>query len=151
MAKSCVFCDIANDKLPASIIFRDDRFIVLMDAYPLSKGHVLIIPHAHVQHLSGLSDADQRALFALGTKVREALRAAGFGIKGANILLNDGKAANQTVPHIHLHIIPRTPYDLFKSLPKLFLHVTGVFGIKTSRTKLDDIAQKVAKEFNRLP
>jgi histidine triad (HIT) family protein len=151
MARKCVFCEIANGKLPASLIYQDEKFSVLMDAYPLAEGHVLIIPHAHVQHLSDLDPADQNTLFSLGAKARIALRNAGYGVRGANILLNDGKAANQTVPHVHLHVIPRSSYDLIKSLPKLFLHVTGVFGIQTSRAKLDAIAQKVAKEFNALP
>jgi histidine triad (HIT) family protein len=85
-------------------------------------------------------------LFNIGHKIIEAQKKAGFGIQGTNLLINDGKAANQTVPHLHLHLIPRENGDLFKSLPKLFLHITGLFGLKSSRTKLDIQADIISKQ-----
>lgn len=145
--KPCIFCKISAGEEVGSIVHRDEKFVVLMDAYPLSEGHCLIIPHQHVQRLHELTGEEQQQLFALGQRCMSALRAAGFGRDGMNVLLNDGKAANQTVPHLHLHIIPRRKGDLIASLPKLFLHVTGVFGLKTRRSKLDAVAARLATYF----
>ena len=128
----CIFCKITAKEAPASIVYEDDNFIAFMDAYPLTEGHCLVIPKSHVVRLDDLK-ANQRAkLFNIGHKIVEAQKKVGLGIKGTNILLNDGKAANQTVPHLHLHLIPRSSGDWLKSIPKVILHITGLFGIKTS-------------------
>ncbi len=140
----CIFCKIAASLEQASIVYEDDDFIAFMDAYPLTTGHCLIIPKKHVKRLEALNASARAKLFNLGHKIIEAQKKAGFGIQGTNLLINDGKAANQTVPHLHLHLIPRESGDLIKSLPKLFLHITGLFGLKTSRKLLDEQAQQIA-------
>lgn len=141
----CVFCKILSGKIPASVVHEEEQFIVIMDAYPLGEGHCLVIPKQHHMRLEGLN-ADQRArLFELGYQVMSAQKACGLGLNGSNLLLNDGKAANQTVPHLHLHLIPRKQHDLIKSLPKLILHVTGVFGLQTKRSTLDLLAKQLAQ------
>lgn len=141
--RPCVFCNILSGALPASVIYEDASFIVIMDAYPLTPGHVLIIPKAHHKHLKDLAPADQSKLFELGSVIMDALSSAGFCDGDSNLLLNDGKQANQTVPHIHLHVIPRSKHDFLKNLPKLFLHVTGLFGIQTKRATLDEQAKRI--------
>ncbi|MCH2159403.1 MAG: HIT family protein [Oleiphilaceae bacterium] len=145
--RPCPFCAINNGALRASVIYEDEHFMIIMDAYPLSSGHVLIIPRAHHDRISALSDEHQSKLFDLGRKVMSAMIRAGFGEDGCNILLNDGKAANQTVPHIHLHIIPRKKHDFLRSLPKLALHVTGLMGRQEKRATLDEQARQIAKYF----
>ena len=141
--RPCVFCKIVSGELPASIIFEDHEFLVIMDAYPLSKGHVLVIPKRHEQHLEKLTDKQQARLFKIGRALMKSAAKAGFGSGDTNLLLNDGRHANQTVPHIHLHIIPRSKNDFLKNLPKLFLHLTGVFGIQTNRATLEEQARKI--------
>lgn len=141
--RPCVFCKIVSGELPASIIFEDQEFLVIMDAYPLSKGHILIIPKKHEQHLEKLTDNQQSKLFQIGRAMMKSAAKAGFGSGDTNLLLNDGRHANQTVPHIHLHIIPRSKNDFVKNLPKLVLHLTGVFGIQTNRTTLDAQARRI--------
>lgn len=111
--------------------------MAIMDIFPLGEGHVLVLPKQHGVLISELDISIQTHLFAIGSQIVEAQRKAGFGIKGTNFLLNDGKAANQTVPHIHLHLIPRKKGDFLKAIPKLALHVTGVFGKATKRETLD--------------
>jgi histidine triad (HIT) family protein len=141
--RPCVFCQISAGELPASIVYDDQDFMVIMDAYPLSRGHILILPKTHQQYLKELSETQQHRLFELGTALMQASEKAGFGSGDSNLLLNDGRNANQTVPHLHLHIIPRTKNDFLKNLPKLVLHITGVFGIQTKRATLDEQARKI--------
>lgn len=80
--------------------------IALRDSYPISAGHSLVIPRQHVSSIYDLADAEQTQLWLLVREVRsiiiEQLSPAGF-----NIGINDGEAAGQTIPHAHLHVIPR--------------------------------------------
>lgn len=142
--RECIFCEIIAGEEQSSVIYEDEQFIAIMDAYPLTEGHALVIPKKHHVRIEELSAKDRAKLFSIGHKIVEAQKQIGLGISGTNILLNDGKAANQTVPHIHLHLIPRSKGDLIKSIPKLFLHITGIFGIKTGRKKLDLMAAAIA-------
>lgn len=142
---TCIFCQIAANKEPASIVYEDDEFIAFMDAYPLTSGHCLVVPKKHLIRLEALNAKSRAKLFNIGHKIIEAQKKAGFGIQGTNLLINDGKAANQTVPHLHLHLIPRENGDLLRSIPKLILHITGLFGLKSSRSKLDTQAALIAK------
>ncbi|HCH7700602.1 TPA: HIT family protein, partial [Pseudomonas aeruginosa] len=103
----CVFCAIAGGREPAHRLFEDEHFIVLLDIFPLRPAHVLIVAREHAPHLSDLSAAARDALLALAERIGRALRRAGFGVEGINLLLNDGVAANQHVAHLHLHLIPR--------------------------------------------
>lgn len=140
----CIFCQIINGQEAASTIYEDEQFIAIMDAYPLADGHVLVIPKKHCERVEALKAVERNKLFSIGHNIVQAQKASGLGIEGTNFLLNDGKAANQTVPHIHLHLIPRSKGDWLKSIPKLFLHITGVFGLRTSRKKLDLQAASIA-------
>ena len=142
---NCIFCKIIEGKEPASIIYEDDDFIALMDAYPLTNGHCLVIPKSHLVRLDDLKAKQRAKLFNIGHKIIEAQRKVGLGIQGTNILVNDGKAANQTVPHLHLHLIPRSSGDWLKSIPKLILHITGLFGLKSSEKSLNNQASDIAQ------
>ena len=141
----CIFCKIIKGDEPASIVYEDDDFIALMDAYPLTNGHCLVIPKNHLTRLDELKAKQRAKLFNIGHKIIEAQKNVGLGIQGTNILVNDGKAANQTVPHLHLHLIPRTSGDWLKSIPKLILHITGLFGLKSSEAYLSQQASNIAQ------
>ena len=115
---------------------------------PLTEGHCLVIPKSHAVRLDDLNAKHRAKLFNIGHKIVEAQRKIGLGVYGTNILVNDGKAANQTVPHLHLHLIPRSSGDWLKSIPKVILHVTGLFGFKTARKTLNSQAQKITEQMN---
>ncbi|KZY64145.1 hypothetical protein A3766_10070 [Oleiphilus sp. HI0132] len=144
--KDCIFCKIISGNEEASIVYEDEHFLALMDAYPLTKGHCLIIPKRHYERLDELNAKTRAQLFNIGNKIVEAQKKAGLGIHGTNLLVNDGKAANQTVPHLHLHLIPRESGDWLRAIPKVFLHISGLFGFKTPRTILDEHALQI-KQF----
>jgi len=141
----CIFCKIISGEEYASKVYEDDDLVVFMDAYPLTQGHCLIIPKSHHIRLDELKSRQRAKLFSTAHRIIEAQKKAGLGVQGTNLLINDGKAANQTVPHLHLHLIPRESGDLIKSIPKLLLHISGLFGLKTARKTLDQIAEKIAQ------
>ena len=102
----CVFCAIAGGREPAHRLFEDEHFIVLLDIFPLRPAHVLIVAREHAPHLSDLSAGARDALPALAERIGRALRRAGFGVEGINLLLNDGVAATPPGPPRHPHLPP---------------------------------------------
>jgi diadenosine tetraphosphate (Ap4A) HIT family hydrolase len=109
---SCVFCAIAAGQQPAHTLYEDRHFLVLLDIFPLRPAHVLIVSREHAPLLQDLSSASRDALLALAARVAKALYGSGLGVAGINFLINDGPLANQHVPHLHLHLLPRRPGDL---------------------------------------
>lgn len=108
----CVFCAIEAGRLPAHRIYEDEHFIVLLDIFPLRPAHVLVVSRQHAPYLSDLDPAARAALLPLTERLARALRRAGYGARGINLLVNDGPESNQHVPHLHLHLIPRRRGDL---------------------------------------
>lgn len=109
---SCVFCAIADGDLPAHIIHEDEQFLVLLDIFPLRPAHLLIVARGHAPYLADLPEPARDTLLALAARVSRALYASGLGVQGINLLLNDGPVANQHVPHLHVHLLPRRRGDL---------------------------------------
>ena len=107
---NCIFCKLANKDIPTNIIYEDDRFTVILDASPATKGHALILPKNHAANIYELPDEDASAVFVLAkklaTKMTEILHCDGF-----NIVQNNGEIAGQTVFHFHMHLIPRYKGD----------------------------------------
>ncbi len=140
---SCLFCDIAGGKEASVAVYEDPMCLAFMDIHPLGEGHVLVIPKTHASRLEELENAVQSHLFDIANRIIEAQRRAGFGTEGTNLLINDGKAANQTIPHVHIHLIPRKRGDMIQSAFRLLLHVSGFFGFRTSVNTLEQQAEKI--------
>ncbi len=117
---SCVFCQINRSELPAYTVYRDNDCHGIMDKFPLSPGHVIVLSHSHVGSISELSSQERASLMEAGNKIGLALKATNKKIKDVHYLINDGPEANQHVPHVHLHVIPRYGWDL-GLLPYRFL------------------------------
>lgn len=107
---SCIFCKIVNGEVPDYKLYEDDEFIVILDRFPSAPGHTLIIPKEHADDIFGLDAAKAGRAFALAGAIAKKIRAA-LGCEGVNILQNNGEAAGQTVPHFHVHVIPRYSGD----------------------------------------
>jgi diadenosine tetraphosphate (Ap4A) HIT family hydrolase len=103
---TCPFCTLA----PQRILFADDFGIVFRDAYPISPGHTLVIPRRHAGSLFDLNESERHALFMLVDEAKKGIDAE-FHPDGYNLGINDGPAAGQTVPHLHMHLIPRYKGD----------------------------------------
>ncbi|GAB2671424.1 HIT family protein [Nocardia goodfellowii] len=109
--KDCVFCCIVAGTAPATKVYEDDTLCAFLDIRPIARGHTLIIPKAHATELEDL-DADTGAhIFRAGHRLALAMRRSTLAADGANLIMNDGKAAFQTVAHVHLHVIPRRNGD----------------------------------------
>ncbi|MFE8072078.1 HIT family protein [Marinobacteraceae bacterium S3BR75-40.1] len=139
----CVFCQIIAGQLEDSRVHEDEHCIAIMDIHPLGDGHVIVISKHHHRQVTELPEEDSDHLFKVANRILRAQRSLGWGHEGTHVLLNDGAAANQTVPHIHVHIIPRQRGDALRSMARLALHVTGLFGPKASRAKLERQASEL--------
>jgi len=110
MTTGCVFCRIIDGDLPSMRIYEDERTIVIMDIYALNSGHCLILTKAHAPTLWDADPADLQAAITTAQKVATALKTA-VKPDGLNMLQANGPAAFQSVPHYHLHLIPRWHND----------------------------------------
>ena len=106
MTKPCPFCTLP----PERIIDSNDLALVIRDGYPVSPGHALVIPKRHIGSWFEITQAEQQALLDLLTKAKAILETE-FKPDGYNIGINDGPTAGQTVPHLHMHLIPRYKGD----------------------------------------
>ena len=105
MPQTCPFCS------PASVVASTPTALVLHDGFPLTHGHTLVVPRRHVASLFELSAEEQAELWQLVTQVRSAL-VEQLHPDGFTVGVNDGEAAGQTVPHAHIHVIPRYVGDV---------------------------------------
>jgi histidine triad (HIT) family protein len=107
-APGCVFCAIAAGEVPASMVYSDDDVAAFLDARPVFKGHVLLVPRAHVPTLSDMPAAGLGTLFAVVQRVARAVEA-GLDADGTFVAMNN--KVSQSVPHLHVHIVPRKKKD----------------------------------------
>ena len=103
----CPFCDLEE----ARIVSSSSAAFAIRDSFPLTEGHTLVIPRAHVKSLYDLSVEDQSAVWNLVSKVRQNIKEQ-CGVHAFNIGINDGSDAGQTIEHAHVHVIPRRAGDV---------------------------------------
>jgi histidine triad (HIT) family protein len=106
----CIFCSIISGKGSAARVFENDHFIAFMDKYPINKGHTLVLPRAHYQTIVDMQPSDVGSLFSLSSHLARAVVKA-VNADGFTLGQNNGEAANQIVPHVHVHIVPRFNHD----------------------------------------
>ncbi|MBS9535346.1 HIT family protein [Mycobacterium sp. M1] len=108
---SCVFCAVIAGDAPAVRIHEDDDYLAFLDIRPFTRGHTLVIPKRHTVDLTDTPATTLAGMTALGQRIALAARASGLHADGNNIAINDGRAAFQSVFHIHLHVVPRRSGD----------------------------------------
>jgi histidine triad (HIT) family protein len=106
----CIFCKIVRGEIPSAKILETVDVLAFLDINPVNPGHTLLVPKAHHAQLSELSDAVAAAAGSLLPRLCRAIAAA-TGADGLNVIVNNGRAAGQTVDHGHWHIIPRFADD----------------------------------------
>ena len=106
MRSPCPFCSLPPDRA----VLANDRAVAIRDGFPVSPGHTLIIPRRHVGSFFEVTDEERADLMSLLVEARTDLDRQ-FRPAGYNIGINDGAAAGQTVPHLHIHLIPRYAGD----------------------------------------
>ncbi len=133
--RACVFCEILAGERSAHLVHRDAEVAAFMDAFPSSDGHVLVVPVRHVEDVYALDDALASRIAVTVHRVACAVRAA-LAPDGLNITQANGAAAGQTVPHLHVHLLPRTAGERLR-------HHAATPG---DPARLADLATRIAAE-----
>ncbi len=110
-AASCIFCRVVSGDLAAHVVYEDALSMAFLDHRPLFPGHTLVIPRAHVPTLIDLPTESLEPLFAAVQVLARAVER-GFGAAGSFVAVNN--RISQSVPHLHVHVVPRRPKDGLK-------------------------------------
>ena len=102
----CPFCEIISSPAHPRIEIQNEHAIVIRDGFPVTRGHTLIIPNRHVGSFFDITSQEHQAMFALLDQAKQNLDKL-YQAPAYNVGINDGPAAGQTVPHLHMHLIPR--------------------------------------------
>jgi len=104
----CIFCKIISKKIPAKILHETNNSICFLDAFPLTKGHVLIIPKNHCEKIQDMNIDENTDLFSLVHLMMSKVDL----ITGSTLIaIHNGKEAGQEIPHLHVHLVPRNSSD----------------------------------------
>jgi histidine triad (HIT) family protein len=125
---NCLFCSIVAGETAAATVLADDDFVGFLDIRPVFKGHVLLVPREHVVTLPDLPAQLRDGFLAAGQRLATAM-VEGLGAQGSFVAVNN--TVSQSVPHLHLHVVPRTKGD-------------GLRGFFWPRTKYADDADRDA-------
>ncbi len=102
----CIFCDILDGARDGHLVYEDEEHIAILDKYPIDDGHTLVIPKKHHERITDMDSKDVGKIFSLVPKIAKAVLI-GAGADAFSLAQNNGKAAKQIIPHVHIHIIPR--------------------------------------------
>ena len=106
----CIFCKIVAKQIPATVVHDDEHVLAFMDIGQVNPGHVLVAVKRHAENIYALDDTQAAELFKAAARVARAIRAA-FNPEGLSVYQANGKAAGQTVFHLHVHLVPRHAGD----------------------------------------
>jgi histidine triad (HIT) family protein len=105
-----VFCRIIGGEIISHKVYEDERTLAFLDIHPSTPGHTLIVPKAHIARVEDLSERDAEALFGTLHKIVGGIQEA-VGAPASTIGVNNGRESGQEVPHVHIHVIPRSRGD----------------------------------------
>ena len=141
--ENCIFCSIIEGKQPAYVVEENEYFLIILDIFPLRPGHTLIISKRHVKLIEELTNKERELLIGLINKTSQKLKDSKLNVKATQIILNNGKEANQTIPHLHFHIIPRYGLDLPLFLFHFFTRVFNPYFRLGNKTRLKKVLEKI--------
>ena len=131
MMTDCIFCKIVKGEIPAKILKETPNSISFLDAFPLAKGHVLVIPKKHNQKIQDMSIDENADLFSLVHFMISRVDS----LTGATLLaVHNGKEAGQEVPHVHVHLVPRSAADSAGAIHSMFNSA-----LKLSASEIEDL------------
>lgn len=138
----CTFCQIIDQKIPASVVYDDEHLLGFLTIQPINAGHILLVPKVHYEHLEELPESLSAHLFRIAVRLQRALRESGLPCEGINLWLCDGEAAGQEVPHVYLHIFPRLSGDSFK--------VRADWHVAPSPPERIQLSEQISEAYRRL-
>ena len=113
----CIFCKIISRQIPAKILNETSNSICFLDAFPLTKGHVLVIPKNHHKKIQDMSSSENSDLFSLVHVMMSKVDS----ITGSTLIaIHNGETAGQEIPHIHVHLVPRSESDSAGPIHSMF-------------------------------
>ena len=110
MTMECIFCAIVAGEAPSEIVYRDEQCVAFMDINPWTRGHLLVVPRAHVPDVWELSEEQAGAVMVAVRRVSDLVRS-GLEPEGLNLIQANGVVAFQEVFHFHMHVVPRWSTD----------------------------------------
>lgn len=147
--RNTVFDRIISGRLPASFVYEDAICVAFMDINPITRGHTMVVPRQSVATLQELDAQTRDHLWAVAQRIGQAQQR-GLGSRAQHLLINDGKAASQSVPHVHIHVIPRYGNDTLRTIVWICWHVTtlGFPRRETAKMRggLDALARQIRAE-----
>ena len=103
--ESCIFCRIISRELESKTVYEDDTIVAVEDLHPQAPVHLLILPRAHIETLSGARPEDEPLIGHLLRVAAELARSRGLESRGYRTVINNGTGAGQTVFHLHVHLL----------------------------------------------
>jgi diadenosine tetraphosphate (Ap4A) HIT family hydrolase len=123
--ENCIFCKIVSGEIPCYKVFENDKILAFLDVNPAALGHVLVIPKKHFSNIFEIENDYLQELIVVAKDVAIKMKTE-FGAEGVSLFQSNGEAAEQTVFHFHLHLLPRMINDeinfsevLLKNVKKL--------------------------------
>jgi histidine triad (HIT) family protein len=101
----CLFCKIRDGQVPAKVVYRDEHCLAFEDINPQAPMHVLVIPNKHIATVNDISAEDREVAGHLFVAAAKLAKERGYAEEGYRVVMNNGRAAGQTVFHIHLHVL----------------------------------------------
>lgn len=128
---NCIFCKISKGEIPTKILLESEHSIAFLDAFPLTRGHTLVIPKNHHEKIQNMSYDENSDLFSTVHKIISRVDK----LTGATLVaIHNGKEAGQDIPHVHVHLVPRSKNDSGGPIHSLFDSTLNV-----SDSELDEI------------
>jgi histidine triad (HIT) family protein len=113
----CIFCKIINEDMPCYKVYENEKVVAFFDILPISYGHTIVVPRQHVADVEDMKEEDFCAMVKAVKLIGKAM-IEGLGVKGYSIFLDNKSAANQHVPHVHFHVVPRAEGDGLERWPQ---------------------------------
>ena len=131
----CIFCKIASKEIPAKILVETESCIGFLDAFPLAKGHALIIPKNHYEKIQDLPVDVNNEIFSTVHRLISKIDS----LTGATLVaVHNGKDSGQEIPHVHVHLIPRSKDDSAGAVHSMFTKKPEL-----SKSEFDDLCNKL--------
>lgn len=139
--QKCRFCEIIKGSLPGSFVFRSSRIVVFMDKFPITEGHLLVVPTTHYENIFDMPEDLLSEAIMVARRTAIAAKSALRNVTGVTILQNNGTSAGQKIFHFHIHVIPRTDGAIDRSR-------LASIRSQVEKEELDGIAARIDAELH---